>query len=187
MYQTQLQPQDKPKGLKLWLCIFLFVGTVIGTIFDFYTISNTVVNFVNGLNKPNLSLTFAPDVKVRKADYIEMNYSAPAKGYLSMWNWNGRGEIKPMRQSFALNESNQQGSYTLKATELGMEHVILVWSEKLSDQIAPQKFNSGAAFNSALSAKGKRLYTSRQSVQVYASDAFSKAAITLSKSSYGSQ
>lgn len=167
MNYTMLTGLGKPKKFGRIIAIFLLINTVILLIFNYNDGIKGIKATYDRVTKPALSLELSSAPSINTNSYLQLNYSAPDKGFLSLWNWNSRGQVKIMIKPFELDPNNRNGNLKVRATDVGMEHVIMLWSQKPSQQLKQQFFESGAAFDSALKAKKDVLHDERKSVQIY--------------------
>ena len=119
-------------------------------------------------NMHEITLTIKPKENVKAGDIINLNYEVPQSGYLALWNWNSNGEIKEMIAATPVNAENYRKSYSIEASNTGgMEHVIILWSEKNPLQLASNYYATTSGFDSALKALGGDIERKDDEVQVY--------------------
>ncbi len=130
-------------------------------------IKSVVMDFSSIFQAPTPTLTFKSDGKVQPGDKITLLYTAPDKGYLSLWNLDAASgavdKLLPLKGMGTLHLSPEIRSasltLTIKPGSAGTDKYILLWTPEASpDQLPFRHYTSEAEFSAAvevLEAHGK--------------------------------
>lgn len=121
------------------------------------------------------TLTFKSDGRVQPGDKITLLYTAPSKGYLSLWNLDAASgtvdKLLPLKGmgTLHLNPEIQSATLTLtiKPNSDGTDKYILLWTpEEIPDHLPFRHYTTEAEFSAALEVLESRGNVAKQLLEV---------------------
>ena len=143
-----------------WKSVTLVGGFIFATIGNLNNIKSLWVDFIEPLIRaPIPTLSRSPEGDLHPNDKLTLTYTAPNKGYLSLWNIDAAHDsakkLLPLKGlgALPLSADIQTGHLTLtiNSDSKGTDKYLLIWTpEHEPEQLPSNEYRSETAFNAAV-------------------------------------